>query len=233
MTQRTHFPSMEELQYEFHVNEHFPYALIRILVNSLSIEPPVEVEELLGQYPASEDDIPHPSKLDFFKLIGILEYKSVRIGVPERLAYLLANYYMQKITNGNEENYNAIFFQAYMHYHMECCKHKKKRLYGNKVSNMMEYIESHAADRLSLTDMAQVFHYNPSYMCQKYRAATGQTIYQYYMECKLGEAQTLLSQTERSIGNIASYLQFSSQSHFQRAFHKAYGITPAQFRQQL
>ena len=45
------------------------------------------------------------------------------------------------------------------------------------------------------------------------------------------EAKRLLRYTDKSLSAISSYLGFSSQSHFTRAFKKFAGITPGEYRQ--
>lgn len=52
------------------------------------------------------------------------------------------------------------------------------------------------------------------------------------MQVRLREAKSLLQYTDKSLGEISSYLCFSSQSHFQNAFKKETGITPAAYRKQ-
>lgn len=48
--------------------------------------------------------------------------------------------------------------------------------------------------------------------------------------CKLEESKSLLTFTEKSLAEISSHLCYSSQSHFQNAFKKQYGLTPMQYR---
>lgn len=50
------------------------------------------------------------------------------------------------------------------------------------------------------------------------------------MRYKLEEAKSLLTYSDKSLGEISSYLSFSSQSYFQNVFKKKYGITPLQYR---
>lgn len=54
----------------------------------------------------------------------------------------------------------------------------------------------------------------------------------FIMRCKLEEAKSLLTYTNKSLSEISSYLCFSSQSYFQNVFKKKYGLTPKQYRNQ-
>ena len=49
---------------------------------------------------------------------------------------------------------------------------------------------------------------------------------------KVVEAKRLLEISDKSLEQIAAYLGFSSQSHFQNAFRKHTGITPGAYRSQ-
>ena len=55
---------------------------------------------------------------------------------------------------------------------------------------------------------------------------------EFIMRCKLEEAKSLLTYTDKSISEISSYLCFSSQAYFQNVFKKKYKITPNEYRRQ-
>ena len=59
---------------------------------------------------------------------------------------------------------------------------------------------------------------------------TGMTLGQYVTQIKVDEAKRLMDVTCKSIAEIAEYLGYSSQSHFQRVFKKASGMTPGEYR---
>ncbi|MBC3533984.1 AraC family transcriptional regulator [Ruminococcus sp. AM23-1] len=50
------------------------------------------------------------------------------------------------------------------------------------------------------------------------------------LRCKLEEGKELLQYTNKSIRTISTFLCFSSQSHFQTAFKKQFGMTPNECR---
>ena len=56
------------------------------------------------------------------------------------------------------------------------------------------------------------------------------TITQYVNRRKLEHAKELLSNTDMSLSEITSQLNFESTSHFHSLFKKHYGITPSEYR---
>lgn len=66
----------------------------------------------------------------------------------------------------------------------------------------------------------------------QFKKETGESIARYILKAKLQESKMLLAYSDRSIADIACFLYFSSQPHFQNRFKQEYGITPLQYRKQ-
>ena len=60
----------------------------------------------------------------------------------------------------------------------------------------------------------------------------GISLSHYIQQKKIEEAKKLLQFSDRSLSEIASLLNFSSQSHFQTIFRKSTGVTPLSYRKQ-
>lgn len=67
-------------------------------------------------------------------------------------------------------------------------------------------------------------------MMRRFKEELGIHIGAFITSCKLEEAKTLLTYSDKSLSEISNYLCFSSQSYFQNVFKKQYGITPMQHR---
>ncbi len=96
----------------------------------------------------------------------------------------------------------------------------------------MTYIRSHINEPISVDDAAAHVNRSSSYMMKHFKSELGIHIGAYIMRCKLEEAKSLLTYSEKSLAEISFYLCFSSQSYFQNVFKKQYGITPLQYRKQ-
>jgi two-component system response regulator YesN len=66
--------------------------------------------------------------------------------------------------------------------------------------------------------------------CFKQVAGTSYLVY--VTRLRLTEAARLLRAGGRSIGEIADQMGFADQSHFDRRFKRAFGLTPSQYQRQ-
>ena len=100
------------------------------------------------------------------------------------------------------------------------------------VYRCMSYIRNHTNEPISVEDAAAYVNRSSSYMMKHFKSELGIHMGAYIMRCKLEEAKSLLTYSEKSLAEISSYLCFSSQSYFQNVFKKQYGMTPLQYRKQ-
>jgi AraC family transcriptional regulator len=63
-----------------------------------------------------------------------------------------------------------------------------------------------------------------------FRAHTGGTIQRYRSQLRLRRSLSLLAEDGRDVLDVAVALGYSSHSHFTRAFHAAFGVTPSAWR---
>lgn len=100
------------------------------------------------------------------------------------------------------------------------------------VSICISYIRNHTNEDISISDVAAHINRSGSYVIKRFKEELGINVGAFIMRCKLEEAKSLLTYSDKSLAEISSYLCFSSQSYFQNVFKKKYGITPLQYRRQ-
>lgn len=119
----------------------------------------------------------------------------------------------------------------------ECARSAKERGILTKKTSALaakvrEYIELHATyGGLSVTQLAQLFHYNSNYLAQTFKSETGETVSAYASRVRVREAAKLLMNSDMSIEAIATETGFSDEKYFMRVFRKVMGVTPTQYRQ--
>lgn len=103
---------------------------------------------------------------------------------------------------------------------------------GNQtVLQVIEYLDQHYNQKLSLQDMAMKFYISPFYLERKFKEHTGFTFNQYVINRRIGEAEKLLVFGNMDMQQIAGHCGFSSAQYFYASFKKYTGNTPKQFRE--
>lgn len=98
------------------------------------------------------------------------------------------------------------------------------------IQNAIRFIQQNVCEHITVQDVAEHTGFSRSYFSTYFKKELGFSVNAFIMRCKMEEAKQLLKYTDKSVSIISSYLCFSSQSHFQTAFKKHYGVTPLQYR---
>lgn len=100
------------------------------------------------------------------------------------------------------------------------------------IAQIKEYIYGHTDDDVSLKKIAQITHYNESYLSRLFKKLTGKNLKDYITEIRMEKAIHLLLETDMLVKDISKNLGFESTSHFQFFFKKNCGLTPQEFRRE-
>ena len=84
--------------------------------------------------------------------------------------------------------------------------------------------------KLSVAELAAAAGLSESWFAHAFRTTTGNSPARHLARLRIEEAQRLLSDEKRSIGEVAMATGFADQAHFTRAFRAATGTTPAAWR---
>ncbi|QIB70000.1 AraC family transcriptional regulator [Aminipila butyrica] len=98
------------------------------------------------------------------------------------------------------------------------------------VAKALQFINRHYRDKITLRDMEETLHVNPSYFSTLFRHEMGVTFTDYLNALKIQWACQLLSTTNLSIIDVSLSSGFDDQSYFTKVFKKAKGVTPKQYR---
>jgi len=98
------------------------------------------------------------------------------------------------------------------------------------IDRAKEFLHARACERLSLNEIATEVNVTPVYLTQEFTRSEGVPLYRYQLWLRLSRALLELPHCD-DITGLALDLGFSSHSHFSSAFRKAFGMTPADYRQ--
>lgn len=95
---------------------------------------------------------------------------------------------------------------------------------------MIEYIEQHYTEKLTLAQIAEAGHVCQSKCCRLFGKYLHKTPNTYLTHYRLGKAAELLVQSDQSVTEIAFACGFSGASYFAEAFRKCFDLTPKEYR---
>ena len=98
---------------------------------------------------------------------------------------------------------------------------------------VFEFLREHLHERFSRSDLARRAHVSPTRFHYIFKEATGKAPAEFVQEARLRRAQELLITTGRAVGEVAAQCGFTSPYYFSRAFRRALGMTPTQFRRNV
>lgn len=128
-----------------------------------------------------------------------------------------------------------------------CIDNLKISLYEKKVSSKEEsteqeervitgitrYLQEHLEEDLSLSVLSEQFHLNPQYISQLFKNEIGVGFLAYLTNIRMEKAKKLLLSTSYSVAEIAGQVGYGDYRVFTKAFKKAEGITPSQYRREF
>ena len=103
---------------------------------------------------------------------------------------------------------------------------------SKEIEAACSYIERHLEDDLSIASLAAYAGYIEYYFSKKFKRELGMTPAEYIRKKRLAKAALLLRSTDLDAQQIASRLQFCSQSYFTDCFRKEFGVSPTKYRKE-
>jgi AraC-like DNA-binding protein len=98
------------------------------------------------------------------------------------------------------------------------------------IQKVLDYIDYHYADPITVQDMSRLVALERSYFCRTFKNAVGVSPKEYLTKFRLDKARYLLTETSQPIGKIAESVGFQSFSSFSRLFAAQYQQSPGQYR---
>ncbi|MBQ6334831.1 MAG: helix-turn-helix transcriptional regulator [Erysipelotrichaceae bacterium] len=112
-------------------------------------------------------------------------------------------------------------------------KIRQNKEHSRTIRHLIDYIDLHLEEEISLQDMALEFGYSEYYLSKKFKKETKQTPKEFIRDKRLERAAFYLTNTDLSINSIAAKLHFSSQSYFNTKFKEKFGQTPSEYQKKI
>ncbi len=101
------------------------------------------------------------------------------------------------------------------------------------LANVLAYIEAHRDEPMTLAELASVAGFSPYHFSRLFTARFGESVMEYVRTVRLqAAALRLVGDAPPSLIDLAFDCGFESQEAFTRAFRRAYGVPPGQYKRQ-
>jgi AraC-like DNA-binding protein len=94
------------------------------------------------------------------------------------------------------------------------------------------YVKNNLARKITLSDISWNLHCSTVTLTEHFKAEFGLTIMEYVMQKRMQRAERFLSETQKTIRDIAELCGFSDVEYFSRCFKKHRGSSPVMWRKQ-
>ncbi|OGX68568.1 MAG: hypothetical protein A2189_09080 [Paenibacillus sp. RIFOXYA1_FULL_44_5] len=109
-------------------------------------------------------------------------------------------------------------------------KKKNEVLLRENIWEIIHYVHQHYRNDISLTQVAQQYHFSPSYLSELFKKHVGQNFVRFLHELRIRHACGLLTGSDASITEIASEVGYRSFQTFSRVFRELKDIPPSEYR---
>lgn len=134
-------------------------------------------------------------------------------------------------------SYNSIpyYFEVkktdkFNEYRIPLLTNQKSATKSPYVMQALKYIQDNFREKITVDEIANHILINPTYLSRLFHREVGQPITSYINFCRINLAKQLLFESNGTITSIAAQTGFYDSSHFLKAFKKAVGMTPKEYR---
>lgn len=164
-------------------------------------------------------------------LLSLSSRAAIRGGLSCEFSFRMEESYMQKIIRmQTAESIGLLLTQAVADFTAHVAGLKLTHRSDNMLMEAIRYIQENCTQAITVCDVAAHVGYSRTYLSRKFKEELHFNVSSFIMRCRLEHAKELLRYTDKSLSEISACLNFSSQSHFQRAFRDAFHVTPLAYR---
>jgi len=177
----------------------------------------------------NEDDAPEPQQLDALLMQSVANVRSyLKLDITISLGSVQHDYrtvqqsYREAREAGNrlgEQRPSTAASSALLDAHPA-------------IMRVVEYVDKHYAEEMSLKTLSQHFNLNAAYLGQLFKKATGDMFSNYLSRIRIEQAKHLLITSQLKASEIALAVGFSNLQYFSNVFYKYTGAYPTDFKRQ-
>ncbi len=151
-----------------------------------------------------------------------LDFASEDFGASQLMKFHFTEFLIKLIRSGTE-------FGGRIHANAESRTIAKNSL----VELICDYMYEHIGENLNLESLCNHFFIGKSQLSAMFHERTGDSPMQYYATLKVTEAKKLLREDNLTVSQITDALGYSGIHNFSRAFKKATGFSPTDYKKSI
>lgn len=156
---------------------------------------------------------------------------SIEGGLSEERAFNISDLFIQRMDQLNtEQDIRKLHEEMFAFYLKQLVQVQKRRIFSKPVMLVMKYVQMHLHEKITSGQLSQLTGLNYSYLSTLFRKETGMPVTEYISQTKAKTAANMLQFSDYSLSQISEALNYSSYSHFARAFRKYYSVSPKEYR---
>lgn len=101
---------------------------------------------------------------------------------------------------------------------------------SRRIRQILRYVENNYASNITLEDVGKLIGMSPTSVSRFFKSRTGRTFWSYVIDYRMECVQSMLSETDLNISEIAFSCGFNSLSNFNKVFRSRYGCMPREYR---
>lgn len=224
---------LEENQYIF---QSTPYILEKQMLEALQLGDEQTFYSILNQidnYQQGQYASSSVKSIEYaaIMLISAFTRAVVDVGVSAREAYALSDMLCSKASHSTSlEQFEALIQDIYKQYFSLVKKKKALENMSPYISKSTSFIMRNLNQPLNPEIIADAVGISKDYLLHIFPQYLHCTVMDYIYRSRIEASCNMLKFSDYSIGRIAFYFQFKTQSHFSVVFKKYKGFSPAEYR---
>ena len=101
------------------------------------------------------------------------------------------------------------------------------------VQLVVEWIQEHYAEEMSLSALANKYHVDSSYLSKMFSQEMGESLILYITNKRIEKAKEYMKNSEISLADVAFMVGYDDYTYFSRVFKKSTGMNPRNYRAEL
>lgn len=227
-------------QYQLHQAEndivHSPYSMEQQMLAAITEGNKKEFQKVTQSFSSYSvgqlsDTIAKSLEYSAVTFLALVSRAAIAGGVDPMRGYDLSDLFLQQIAKCTSAD-EYFFLIEYIEetYMNEVIRAKDSLKEPIPLKKAKAYIAKKLSQKLVLDEIAEESCVDKSYLMRLFKKHTGMTITEYIGRARIHAAAEMLTYSNFTIGQIAMFFQFSTQSRFGYLFKKYMHMTPSEYR---